>query len=276
MGLFNIGKSIYKAADGLFDDAAVQAKKVDEVFDEGEWIKANPHPFPDKRPKDMTREEFLAHEAWNKRKRMYTRPGHRDSARAIGRKSHARHKDKRNAESRAYQQGITRKKQADRAKYEEEHAEEIAAEKARKKEEQARKKREAMALRYKERREELQQAQRDYYRRNVGAHLDRNAARRAAQIERTPAWSDPNEMGEIYNSAAEISEITGVPHEVDHVIPLQGQHVSGLHHQDNLLVVPKSDNRTKGNRFKPGDLPTGGGVDAARSLLEEVMRLQKR
>jgi hypothetical protein len=256
--------------------AKASKKKADGIISEDEWIKANPHPAPNKRPKDMSADEFLAHEAWNKRKRMHTREGVRDKSRKSARASHHRHRDKRNAESRDYQQGITRKRQAERAEYEKEHAEEIAAEKAIKKEEQARKKREASARRYKERREELQQAQRDYYKRNVGAHLDRNATRRAAQIQRTPEWSNPESISEIYQAAADVSAGTGVPHEVDHIIPLQGRNVSGLHHQDNLLVVPTSTNRTKGNRFEAGDLPPVGGVEAARSLLEEVLGLQRR
>ena len=36
---------------------------------------------------------------------------------------------------------------------------------------------------------------------------------------------------------------------VDHIIPLQGKIVSGLHVVDNLQVIPGSENSRKGNRF---------------------------
>ena len=36
--------------------------------------------------------------------------------------------------------------------------------------------------------------------------------------------------------------------EVDHIIPLQGQFVSGLHVPENLRVIPRSINRSKRNK----------------------------
>lgn len=45
---------------------------------------------------------------------------------------------------------------------------------------------------------------------------------------------------------------TGVPHEVDHVIPLRGKKVSGLHVVDNLQILVKKDNVRKSNSFEVG------------------------
>jgi len=43
-------------------------------------------------------------------------------------------------------------------------------------------------------------------------------------------------------------------HEVDHIVPLRGHLVSGLHTISNLQYITKSENRRKGNRLvKHGD-----------------------
>ena len=47
---------------------------------------------------------------------------------------------------------------------------------------------------------------------------------------------------------------TGVPHDVDHVIPLRSNLVCGLNNEFNFAVVPSSFNRWKRNRFWP-DMP---------------------
>jgi hypothetical protein len=56
-------------------------------------------------------------------------------------------------------------------------------------------------------------------------------------------------MVAIYAKAKQLSGDTGIPHEVDHVIPLRGKLVSGLHVVANLQVVPRAENRRKSKRF---------------------------
>jgi len=74
--------------------------------------------------------------------------------------------------------------------------------------------------------------------------------RRSAQIQRTPIW-DPNAHLIIakYQLAAMFTQASGTPHHVDHIIPLQGRKVSGLHVFSNLRVIPGSDNVKKSNKF---------------------------
>lgn len=76
----------------------------------------------------------------------------------------------------------------------------------------------------------------------------KRAARHAAQLQRTPSWADHRAMAEVHAEAARRSVATGVPHHVDHDLPLRGRLVSGLHVAANLRVVPAVLNLRKGNR----------------------------
>lgn len=76
--------------------------------------------------------------------------------------------------------------------------------------------------------------------------------RRLAQDQRTPKWLTEQDFAgirEFYLLADELSKAYGFPWHVDHIIPLKGQNVSGLHIASNLQVIPGSDNMRKGNRF---------------------------
>jgi len=75
--------------------------------------------------------------------------------------------------------------------------------------------------------------------------------RRAAVIRATPIWADRQQILGFYQEAKRLTELTGVPHEVDHIIPLRGDLVSGLHVQGNLRVITRAENRTKSNRYIP-------------------------
>ena len=75
-------------------------------------------------------------------------------------------------------------------------------------------------------------------------------ARRAAdRIKRTPAWADLKAIAAVYDAAARMRTETGVAYEVDHVIPLCGRLVSGLHVAENLQILERRANAMKGNRF---------------------------
>jgi len=52
-------------------------------------------------------------------------------------------------------------------------------------------------------------------------------------------------------AAQRLTRTTGVPHEVDHEVPLLGKAVCGLHWEGNLRVVARSENRRKGNSHRP-------------------------
>lgn len=57
------------------------------------------------------------------------------------------------------------------------------------------------------------------------------------------------EVVAIYKKCREVSNQTGVKHEVDHIVPLQGKTVSGLHVPWNMRIVSRHENATKYNLF---------------------------
>ena len=78
-----------------------------------------------------------------------------------------------------------------------------------------------------------------------------NAKRRAAKMKRTPNWLDSVdwlEIQSIYKYCSALRSV-GLDYEVDHIVPLQGSNVSGLHVPWNLQVITGAENSAKGNRL---------------------------
>lgn len=75
------------------------------------------------------------------------------------------------------------------------------------------------------------------------------AKRRAAILNATPSWANIKAIEELYKQAGTLSKTNSIKYEVDHIIPLQGKTVSGLHVHWNLQVIPTAENRSKGNRI---------------------------
>ena len=92
-----------------------------------------------------------------------------------------------------------------------------------------------------------------YLKLSVQRHPERRAEqggfRRALRRNATPKWADRNEIRSIYKIARELTEQTGIRHDVDHIIPLKGRNVCGLHVANNLRAIPATDNYRKHNSF---------------------------
>jgi len=74
---------------------------------------------------------------------------------------------------------------------------------------------------------------------------------RQAKIQRMPAWLNSGHMLEMESIYAYCSALrnVGLDYHVDHIVPLRGDEVSGLHAPWNLQVIPGVENMSKGNRF---------------------------
>jgi hypothetical protein len=77
------------------------------------------------------------------------------------------------------------------------------------------------------------------------------AARKKVIKQRTPKWVTKEELWlikEAYELAALRTKMFNFSWHVDHVLPLQGETVSGLHVPNNLQVIPWLDNIQKKNK----------------------------
>ena len=68
------------------------------------------------------------------------------------------------------------------------------------------------------------------------------AKRRAKLLKAIPKFANLEKIKEIYKNCPK-------GYEVDHIIPLQGKNVSGLHIETNLQYLPMLENRVKSNKF---------------------------
>jgi hypothetical protein len=96
--------------------------------------------------------------------------------------------------------------------------------------------------------EKVKEIARKWRANNKGKGNAQTAKRAAALLQRTPKWADWGKIQAIYIEAARLTKETGISHHVDHVIPLQGKFISGLHIHTNLQILTASENMSKSNR----------------------------
>ena len=76
------------------------------------------------------------------------------------------------------------------------------------------------------------------------------SARQQRIKQATPLWADGDAIQFTYMRAQELTKQTGIPHEVDHIIPIRGKYVSGLHVPSNLQILTEYENQSKNNKFE--------------------------
>lgn len=80
------------------------------------------------------------------------------------------------------------------------------------------------------------------YKENPNPYKANSAKRRALLKSAVPKWADLDAIKLFYKNCPE-------GYEVDHIIPLQGKNVCGLHILENLQYLTFKDNRAKYNKF---------------------------
>lgn len=101
---------------------------------------------------------------------------------------------------------------------------------------------------YERNREKVLEYCRSYRKENLGKYAHYEKVRHTRKLQAMPGWLNEEQLAQIeefYRLASEASE----PTHVDHIVPLQGKNVCGLHVPWNLQLLPAIDNIRKGNRF---------------------------
>jgi hypothetical protein len=105
---------------------------------------------------------------------------------------------------------------------------------------------------YESNREKMLKKQKVFRKQNTETISASNMKRKADKLQRTPKWLTENDFWMIkqaYELANIRSKLFGIKFHVDHVIPLRGKNVSGLHTPYNLQVIPAKENLKKSNKL---------------------------
>jgi len=95
--------------------------------------------------------------------------------------------------------------------------------------------------------EKIRQTQKAYYEKNKAVFSQKCALRYARKTQQTPAWLNKGHVAEMEGFYTFCQIFKGF--EVDHIVPIKGKTVSGLHAPWNLQILTEEQNRAKSNNF---------------------------
>lgn len=90
---------------------------------------------------------------------------------------------------------------------------------------------------------------REYWAEQIAFASDAKERRTILLRLATPRWASKDAVTEIYRERERLTAETGIPHDVDHIVPIVHPEVCGLHCEFNLRVITAAENRTKSNLF---------------------------
>ena len=109
----------------------------------------------------------------------------------------------------------------------------------------------AYSLQYMKDHPEKKKKYQDKYEPSRPRYLSRLAKRRHQLKDRTPAWNDPIAEEYVYYAATVIEDVYGGEVTVDHIVPIKGERVSGLHVHSNLQLLSRDANMRKYRKWPP-------------------------
>lgn len=107
---------------------------------------------------------------------------------------------------------------------------------------------------YKNNREKCRQSTKSWEQRNRHKGVESTNRRRERTKRATPTWLSQEQKDQVtglYLLARDCTIVTGESYHVDHIVPLKGKNVCGLHVPWNLQVLPSDVNQRKGSKYEP-------------------------
>ena len=93
----------------------------------------------------------------------------------------------------------------------------------------------------------------EWQKRNLEVGCAKTQAYQARKSQALPPWltqEDLSKMKSVYKMCRSVGKKTGTKHQVDHIVPLNGETVCGLHVPWNLQILSAYENRTKSNKLE--------------------------
>lgn len=108
-------------------------------------------------------------------------------------------------------------------------------------------------------RENKRYIQREHYKKNKRYYFNRNLEKKKRFKEATPPWANFTEIRKIYAKMRKLNQkFKNKLYVVDHIIPIKGKKVCGLHVHYNLQIVTDTYNKHKGTTCDPALYPEQG------------------